>query len=155
MIIPSSSPFSAYFSRSSSATLLSSVMGTRRRFLDFFRSQKEFLPMLSRHFRNSSCFVKTPQYCLQRPLFHSCFFPPFFSLRFTDDFLSSRLCGQSPSGHFWYVYGTKKGMVPYRLPFLTACGSPTNQLPVSGISVGKQKSAKKLPCRIGKILCSS
>ena len=53
-------------------------------------------------------------------LFHSFFVPPFFSLRLRRLFLSSRLCGQSPHGHFWQ----QKRNGPRRFPFHTACGDP-------------------------------
>ena len=62
VMMPSSSPSSAYFSFSSSSTLLPLVIATRRRFLEFLLSQKEYLPMLFKHSRKSSCFWNTPRY---------------------------------------------------------------------------------------------
>ena len=56
----------------------------------------------------------------QTLLFHSFLVPPFFSLRLRRLFLSSRLCGQSPHGHFWQ----QKRNGPRRFPFHTACGDP-------------------------------
>ena len=61
VMISSSSPSSEYLSFISSSTLLPLVIATRRRFLALFLCQDEFLPMLFKHSKKSSCFRNTPQ----------------------------------------------------------------------------------------------
>ena len=101
VMMSSSSPSSAYFSFSSSSTLLPLVIATRRRFLEFLLSQNEFLPMLFKHSRNSSCFWNTPRYPSANTLVSFIFRSTFLFLPVSGGILSSRLCGQSPRGHFW------------------------------------------------------
>ena len=143
VMMSSSSPSSAYFSFSSSSTLLPLVIATRRRFLEFLLSQKEFFPMLFRHSRKSSCFWNTPRYPSANTLVSFIFVPPFFSLRLRRLFLSSRLCGQALMG----ISGNKKGMALDGFhSILRVAIHKSVFVPYSYTHPVETKSAKRLPC---------
>ena len=105
VMMPSSSPSSAYFSFSSSSTLLPLVIATRRRFLEFLLSQNEFLPMLFKHSRNSSCFWNTPRYPSANTLVSFIFRSTFLFLPVSGGIFIQPLMRAKPS---WAFLATKK-----------------------------------------------
>ena len=103
----------------------------------------EFLPMLFRHSRKSSCFWNTPRYPSANTLVSFIFVPPFFSLRLRRLFLSSRLCGQALMG----ISGNKKGMALDGFHSILRVAIHKSFLSLTVIHIlWKQKSAKRLPC---------